>query len=235
MDANKDNRIAELGEFYSGNSKLRASVQLVPHIGSALDTLLTSKASKIRQERLESFLENLDKRLSEIEDAQLNSSSEELDNYLLEAIEHVTRASSDTKRQRFTNLIANQVAQPREWDEADMAMRMISDLADIHINVLLVSSTVPIAADPFNLPIVSLPPQRKPDGEAIEKTTLLTNLLPNEQLNSLWAACSELVAKGLLHDEGVGRMDCGANTHLLVTDTAHWLLGWIGARQIEPN
>jgi hypothetical protein len=43
---------------------------------------------------------------------------------------------------------------------------------------------------------------------------------------SLRLACSELVARGLLHDEGVGRWDSTAMTYFIATDLAAWLANW---------
>lgn len=46
-------------------------------------------------------------------------------------------------------------------------------------------------------------------------------------------ACAELTAKGLLHDEGIGRWDTGSMMYFVPTDLAEWLSGWISQSHRE--
>jgi hypothetical protein len=44
---------------------------------------------------------------------------------------------------------------------------------------------------------------------------------------ALRLACSELTARGLLRDEGVGRWDAIAMNYFVSTDLATWLQNWL--------
>jgi hypothetical protein len=47
--------------------------------------------------------------------------------------------------------------------------------------------------------------------------------------------CAELVALGLLHDEGVGRLSTPAMEYFVATDISRWFMKWIIEREPGPK
>ncbi|MEA3195492.1 MAG: hypothetical protein QOD26_3825 [Betaproteobacteria bacterium] len=56
---------------------------------------------------------------------------------------------------------------------------------------------------------------------------VLEAALPDVPLNSIRAICAELVARGLMHDEGIGRWDTAALEYLALTDFGQDFLEWV--------
>ena len=85
----------------------------------------------------------------------------------------------------------------------------------------------PPCGAPFSgLQVIALSRQGFTDGDPGRPLVL------EEKLNAfsppmLRSAVADLVSKGLLHDEGVGRYDTRAMQYFIATDTARWLAGWI--------
>lgn len=99
-------------------------------------------------------------------------------------------------------------------------MRLLSDLEDLHIEIIATALNAPTAEGAFSgLRVISL--VAKPvDGEKQNAPLYLLGLFPNYGAAALRMACAELTAKGLLHDEGIGRWDMGPMVYFVPTDLA---------------
>ncbi len=214
-------------ERYSSTDTLRVAVQLVPVIGGAIDTILSGRGSRLQLVRLERFISQLHDRLVQVETGNINLDGEDFVDFMITCLEKASRARTPKKSQRFAEIVAAQVAEARPWDEADMAARLLADLEDIHMSILSAALAAPEGMNAFaGVKVVALKSQ---PGETLLDGLLapLLNELGNQySLISLRLACSELVARGLLHDEGVGRWDSVAMTYFVATDLATWLSNW---------
>lgn len=214
-------------ERYSSTDTLRVAVQLVPVIGGAIDTILSGRGSRLQLVRLERFISQLHDRLVQVETGNINLDGEDFVDFMITCLEKASRARTPKKSQRFAEIVATQVAEARPWDEADMAARLLADLEDIHMSILSAALAAPEGMNAFaGVKVVALKSQ---PGETLLDGLLapLLNELGNQySLISLRLACSELVARGLLHDEGVGRWDSVAMTYFVATDLATWLSNW---------
>lgn len=219
-------------ERYAEHDVFRAGVQSIPYIGGPIDTLLSGRASRIQMKRLEQFVVDLRTRLERVELIRADVSGDEFADFMLTAFEKVWRARTTEKRERFADIVARQVIDAQRWDDAEMALRLVGDLEDIHIDVLCVALAASPATDAFaGIRIVALDVQ---PGEGIISnfSTSLVGILGTRYSSAaLRLACSELTARGLLHDEGVSRWDSIAMTYFVATDLAEWLNDWL--RQIE--
>jgi hypothetical protein len=222
-------------ERYASVDLLRAGVQAIPLIGGAVDTILSGRAGRLQLARLDQFIKQLHVRLSDIEGAKVNFDSDEFVDFMVACLEKASRARTPEKSQRFADIVATQVSQARPWDEADMATRLLADLEDIHMSILKAALEAPTGLNAFaGLKVLAL--------KSHESDTLLDGLsapLLNElgsqySVISLRLACSELTARGLLHDEGVGRWDSVAMTYFIATDLAIWLAEWIRSATANP-
>jgi hypothetical protein len=214
-------------ERYASADTLRVAVQLVPVIGGAIDTILSGRGSRLQLARLERFIAQLHERLRQVEIGNINVNNEDFVDFMITCLEKASRARTPEKSQRFAEIVATQVTEARPWDEADMAARLLGDLEDIHMSILSAALAAPEGMNAFaGVKVVALKShlvETLLDGLS---APLLNELGSEYSLISLRLACSELVARGLLHDEGVGRWDSIAMTYFVATDLATWLANW---------
>jgi hypothetical protein len=215
-------------ERYASEDTLRVAVQLLPVVGGAIDTILSGRGSRLQFARLERFIGQLHARLLHVEADSINVDSDEFVDFMVTCLEKASRARTPEKSQRFAEIVATQVSEVRPWDEADMATRLLADLEDIHMSILSAALAAPEGMNAFaGVKVVAL---KSHAGETLLdglSAPLLNELGNQYSLISLRLACSELAARGLLHDEGVGRWDSTAMTYFVATDLATWLANWI--------
>lgn len=212
---------------YLDRTKTRAAVQAIPYIGGALDTLFAGKGNKIQNERLEHFLGELHERLGKLEE-EPKIDEETLFDFALETIEKAVKTKSNEKRQLYANIMANQVADPTATEYAEMALRIVSELDAIHFRILSIGLSAPKCSSPFDgIQMMTITPYT-PSGEPEEGAEVILPTALSEELNeypveAIRYAASELISKGLLRDEGIGRWDATAMEYFCVTDTATWI------------
>jgi hypothetical protein len=111
-----------------------------------------------------------------------------------------------------------------------MAMRLLADLEDIHMSILSAALAAPQGMNAFSgVKVVAL---KNHAGDTLLdglSAPLLNELGNQYSMISLRLACSELVARGLLRDEGVGQWNSTAMTYFVATDLATWLANWSDA------
>lgn len=215
-------------EEYASADTLRVAVQMVPVVGGAIDTILAGRGSRLQFARLERFIGQLHERLLRVDACRIDIDSDDFVDFMITCLEKASRARTPEKSQRFAEIVATQVSEVRPWNEADMAMRLLADLEDIHMSILSAALAAPEGMNAFaGVKVVAL---KSRSGEALLdafSAPLLNELGSRYSLISLRLACSELVARGLLRDEGVGRWDSTAMTYFAATDLATWLANWI--------
>jgi hypothetical protein len=215
-------------EKYSEYDVFRAGVQLIPYIGGPIDTILSGRASRIQLKRLEQFVLDLRSRLELVEIINADVLGDEFADFMLTTLEKVWRARTVEKRRHFANVVSRQVIEAHSWDDADMALRLVSELENIHIDVLEVVLSATNSAGAFEgMKVVALDIELTDDVIGNFSYSLMSRLGTKYSGVALRLACSELTAKGLLHDEGVGRWDTKAMTYFVATDLASWLSKWL--------
>lgn len=227
VDSSPDTAISKLRQQYADLVGLRATVQAIPYIGGPLDTLLSGRAAQIHLQRVEKFANDLAERLTAVESTTADLNSEAFADLILNTFEAVARTRSERKRSRFAEIITNQVAKPVQWEEPENATRLLADLEDIHIEIITAALNAPKAEGGFSgLRVISLA-ANPIDSEKQNSPVSILALFPHYGTAALRMACAELTAKGLLHDEGIGRWDVGAMMYFVPTDLAEWLFEWI--------
>ncbi len=224
MDETVKKTLTRASEGYASNTVLRAAVQAIPYIGGPLDTLLAGKGSSIRLQRLEAFVSDLTMKLDRAESVQ-PVDEQDLFDLMIEAMEKATRTRLAEKRALYANVVAKHVAEGRKLDETEMALRIVETLDLIHLEILREALQAPVCGEPFEgHKVIAIN-----EGGSLPNATpvVLTSRLRNWPLEALRYAASELVARGLLYDEGIGRWDSKAMEYLVATDTAHWVNKWL--------
>lgn len=216
--------IEKASTTYTESTKIRAAVQAIPYLGGPLDTLLAGKGSKIQNERLQHFLGELSSRLDHLEQAPIVD-EDTLFDFAMEVIEKTVKTRSIEKRELFAKIMANQVIHPDETEYAEMALRIVDELNSIHFKILKETLNAPVCGPPFDgLKVVSVQSTKiSEDSEGTHDYLILNEQLSEYPVEAIQYATSELLSKGLLHDEGIGRWDVKAKEFLIATNTARWI------------
>lgn len=216
---------------YIEKTKLRASIQAIPYVGGSLDTLLSGQGTKYQSERLENFIKDLNKRLQRLEGLNTVEPTENLFDLMMQVFNEVVKTRSEEKRKCFANIVANQVVNECAWDEAETATRLLSDLTDLHIKILQETLKAPKNIDGVfkdkRVIILSDVNTEDPNIAVAKPSTNISPKFPDVPVAVLKMACSELFARGLLHDEGIGRFDASSMQYFIATEMAQWLMDWI--------
>lgn len=216
--------VDRVAEAYESNALARASMHLLPHIGPAIDALLAGRGSTIYKERIDSFLAELSTRLGRVEASpSLDFQSPAFLDLIRDAFEGVARARSELKRSLFARLIARKVAEGGEWEDSELAIRLLANLADVHVEILRVALNAPVCDGAFvGSRVVTLVPGGGRGRPANTPPLALAEALPRYPLHALRMGCAELVSWGLLHDEGIGRLETPALGFFVATELAIW-------------
>lgn len=218
--------IQEARARYSDFYAIRAGIQAIPGIGGSLDTLLAGGASKIQMQRLESYIEILQARMSTIEGIAADLESEGFSDLVLSTIDQAIHTRSVEKRQRLAQVIGRQASLAFAWDEAENAARLLASLEDMHVAVLREAVNAPVASGPYEgYRVVTL--EHSDSSNPSSHAVSLRESFTSHESYVLELICSELVSRGLLRDEGVGRLSTKSMTVFVATDLAIWLWRWI--------
>jgi hypothetical protein len=220
--------IQRAAEKYSEATALRAAVQLIPYIGGPLDTLIGGEGQKIQQRRISHFIDELDRRLQNIETPKHALANEDLYDLMVSTFEQVARARSEEKRTRFAQVVANEIAHAEKFEDVETALRLIGELDDLHIHILNIATHAPPCPAPYDgLRVITIAIHLQIPSPNNDTYPVLGEIFPDIPEPMLRLICSELVSKGLLRDEGVGRYDAKAMEYFIATDLTAWLLTWI--------
>tara|TARA_R110001599_G_scaffold304803_1_gene511118 strand:- start:209 stop:928 length:720 start_codon:yes stop_codon:yes gene_type:complete len=230
MDSNERHKIGQdkriplltrASMLYGGSTSTRALVLTIPGYGSSIDLMLTQKGQEFVVKRLETFLGELQQRINEVEKDAISIKDEEAVFDLIQTTcESVVRTRSEEKIRRFARLASDYLLHERNWDETEIAISLVAELTDTHVHILQYISNMPASnADEFKgLKVVTVLYQNEGSLPALESKF---NYLSSAALKMF---CSNLVSKGLLHDEGIGRYDTQALEILVATPLASWFL-----------
>ena len=140
----------------------------------------------------------------------------------------MTRARSEVRRERFANIVARQVAESRNWDDAEAASRLVAEFTDLEIHVLLAIAQAPLCGDPFGgMRMATIVLDARWGHFTEPRPRELASVFPEEPKHALELSVSSLLARGLLSDEGASRYDVKAKEFVRVSDLGTWFLEWI--------
>lgn len=221
-----ETRFTKLSYHYSNAFPLRALIQGIPTLGGSLDAMLAGLGSKWQTERFESYIKLLEERLARLEKILgpvKVDPSEPLYDFIIQTIDYVLKTRSEEKRSQFTNIVTNQLIRKADWTESETASRLLNDLTDIHVQILLAALGLKLPPGFTNIVKSVTFSNKYNDPESVD----LRTLIPDASIMTIRLACSELVARGLLHDDGVGRAGVGTMEYLAATELTSWFVDWI--------
>jgi HPt (histidine-containing phosphotransfer) domain-containing protein len=214
--------------IYEKSLTTRSLILALPYVGSSIDLILSTKGQQFIQKRIDTFLEEISRRLDTLESFSIEEKNEEEVFYLLQTVlEKVERTKSELKIERFATLVGNCLIEEKNWDETEVAVKLISDLTDVHMQIIIKMNNLRLSNSEYfkGLKIIQVI-----DNDIINDIPSLSSELKYLSNAALKMYCSELISRGLLYDEGLGRSG-GIPLNLLVpTELAEWLLGRISDR-----
>lgn len=228
-----DNHPTSFGQAsraYCDQFPFRVAIQLLPGVGSAIDTLLAGQGLEWQYKRLEYFIAQLKTRLDFLEGrGQLReiTPNEPFYDFTRHTFEKIIGTASRDKIRLFANIFQRQMQSTDGWQDAEVAVRLLDELTETHIRILQITEKAPICGGSFE-GIRAVHLRRDDPGNDFSGGPLdLESAIPGVKRIALMMFCSELVARGLLHDEGNGRIEVKAMEFFTSTELTRWFIGWI--------
>jgi hypothetical protein len=120
-------------------STLKATIGAIPVIGAALNEYLFETRGRIKQDRINKFIESFAEYLTELKPVQLHINQiekEEFGDFFEEIIIKVSKTKSEIKKEVFKKLLANQLTKPQDFDYASLLLDTIGSLHEGQIPIL---------------------------------------------------------------------------------------------------
>jgi hypothetical protein len=212
--------------LYTDSTALRSLVLAIPICGSQIDLLLNKRGNDFVTKRLQTFITELQEQLKTLQSQVLKADDEALFDLLQIATEEVSKTRSNERIKQFSRVVSNYLTKNVAWDEANAAMRILSDITELHIRILQYAINLPLSKEKVtsDLQVFYVDHMKKGNTKP-----LIFDEFPNISESTLRMYCSELVAKGLLHDEGIGRWGRSNMQLLTPTSMTNWLLDTIAS------
>jgi hypothetical protein len=135
MDKTKRNEIAKEG----GISTLKGAIGAIPIVGTALNEAIFEVRGRIKQNRVNNFVEEFSEFLGQFSEDEINLEQvgeEEFGDFFEELIIKVAKTHSAVKVKVFQNLLANQLMEPKEIEYAVLLLDIAGNLQEKQIPIL---------------------------------------------------------------------------------------------------
>jgi hypothetical protein len=122
--------------FQSG---IKTAIASIPVIGEALNEFVFEARGRIKQDRINKFVEALASYLAGLKEVELDIDQierEDFGDFFEALLLEVSITHSENKREAFKNLLLRQITQPKEIDYALLLMNVISELHEREIPIL---------------------------------------------------------------------------------------------------
>ena len=124
----------------TGISILKGLIGTIPYAGTALNEILFENRSRIKQRRVNSFIENFSKYLKQFNKEELKLeqiTNEDFGDFFEEIILKVSKTRSQIKVEKIKNLLTNQLIKPIDINYAELFLDILSSLQEKQIPILL--------------------------------------------------------------------------------------------------
>lgn len=198
---------------YSDNLLLRTAIQALPYVGGPIDTLLSGKASKIQQARIECFLDETNKKLQTIEKEKIDYEfieSEEFFSIFQNLLEKVIRTYEKEKIEIFSNIFVNSIVKENSKTYyKEGFIDMVFNLSALHIKILRFFYHRHNVLRSLGIEYTSV--------DEISKELGLGNNIQAEKF------CNDLMRYGLIYDWGVGRYNYVRGRYSMTPYASHFV------------
>lgn len=117
----------------------QAGLLAVPHVGSALEKLLFGAVQEKRLRRVEETLKEVGEKLAAAGIDPPIEGNESLADFMENVIPHAAKATGESKRQRFRDLIFNAIQLPDrdpEWEDVAFVTSLLTQVDDVGLEIL---------------------------------------------------------------------------------------------------
>lgn len=122
-----------------GVSAIRSLLAAVPFVGQLLNEAAFECRSRIRQERLNKFMESFAEAMKEVNPSCVNGdhiTSEDFLDFLELVMHKASRAKSDEKLRHLKKVLVEQVMEPKPMKWAEMIVEIASSIEDVQVQIL---------------------------------------------------------------------------------------------------
>ncbi|MFP3599341.1 hypothetical protein [Chryseobacterium sp. SIMBA_029] len=122
---------------------LKILIQSIPYIGTPLNEILFEHRGRIKQERLNKFVQNLKDYLETVSESSINESyinSEEFGDIFESIIEKVGRTQNEEKLKRFRQILIKQISVPEKREYIESFLDVVSKITDKQFEILIKQS-----------------------------------------------------------------------------------------------
>ncbi|PHR68280.1 MAG: hypothetical protein COA55_01450 [Alcanivorax sp.] len=257
-NAPKDTKLSKIGSIYNGLggealmaflTALNPALAPAAMIGGLLNLAYTERS----QYKLDFLLGSIESRLQDARD-RIDQIDENLEEALEFAAQGVKTATSKEKIERFAKIISGHVIDGSSWDETATALRTLTGLEDVHIEVLSAASQISDVKSGGRGSFYINDPKshlRNTSAKTYDdvlsgsigmaesragndflshhyKETVKPDILEflrDRSATEVTLFCNEMMAKGLLHDNDQG--DFSEGPVFTLTSAAYWFLAKI--------
>lgn len=122
-----------------GISTLKGLIGAIPFAGTAINEAVFEARSRIKQNRINTFIENFGEYLNQFKEEELNLEqikNDDFGDFFEELIIKVSKTRSESKRKAFQTLLGNQLVNPSPIDFTELILETISSLQEKQIPIL---------------------------------------------------------------------------------------------------
>ena len=123
----------------TGTSVLKSAIGAVPYVGTVLNEIIFETRNRLKQNRINSFIENFSKYLSEFNEMDVDIAQvkgDEFSDLFEEIILKVSKTHSVEKLEAFKCLLVNQITRPRDINYAELILNIVGSLQEKQIPIL---------------------------------------------------------------------------------------------------
>ncbi|WP_439185843.1 hypothetical protein [Carboxylicivirga taeanensis] len=168
------NKNKELLQEY-GVSTFKGVVGAIPFAGTALNELLFEARSRLKQKRLNNFINNLSEYLAQYSEEDICSeqlNSDKFSDLFEDILLKVSKTHSQTKLKAFKYLLGNQIVKAKDIDYAELMFNIVSSLYEKQLPLLYnLAKKISSQYNQLNIDLIELE----------KRHTILDNDISNEQ------------------------------------------------------
>lgn len=127
-------------EKYSNNSLIRGAICAIPHIGGLIDIIMSTRGSKIRQGRIQQYIDLLKSQFNELSEKVISKEyldSEEFFDLIISSFEIAARTRGENKRKLLSAVVKNSVILPVNNDDNEDLLYCISNLNENDVSFMI--------------------------------------------------------------------------------------------------
>lgn len=207
----------------SGIGVIKGIIGAVPYFGTMLNEALFDIRSRIKQKRLEDFVQNLDQKLEGIDHRLIDRAiiqSDEFSDFIESVIKKILRIKSKQKMDTFSDILASTMIS-KNVNDYGMRDIYISILANLSENEMLILEHLYRYSEAAE--------RNKKEGKELEMTRIDYSQPQQMGVNTdEFKICFEtLISKGLVFDDSFGRLSTKPRSFIMPTQLAVKLIHFI--------